>query len=230
MNQENLSIKSWSAEDRPREKLLLKGKETLSNAELVAILLGSGSRNESAVSLAKRILNSVNNDLNRLGKLELEQLIEFKGIGQAKAITIAACMELGRRRRAETSETKPRLTSSNEAYEYIRSKLEDLPHEEFHVIYLNRKSDVIKDECISRGGVGKMSVDPKIIFKRAIHAVCSKIILAHNHPSGDVSPSNQDLKLTTKLKKGAALLELTVADHIIVGEMGYYSFADEDLL
>ena len=157
MTQENLSIKSWSAEDRPREKLVLKGKVALSNAELVAILIGSGSRNESAVSLAKRILNSVDNDLNKLGKLDLSELMEFKGIGEAKAITIAASMELGRRRKGENFEKKPRIESSNQAYEYIEGKLQDLDHEEFHVIFLNRKNVVIKDECISRGGVGGYS-------------------------------------------------------------------------
>lgn len=229
-NQENLSIKSWSLEDRPREKLYHKGREALSNAELVAILLGSGSRNETAVSLAKRVLASVDNDLNRLGKLELEDLMKFKGIGEAKAITVAASLELGRRRKMEVSATRPKIVLSNDVYSYMASRLQDLPHEEFHVIYLNRRNEIIKDACISRGGVSATLVDPKIVFKKALQLLASSLILVHNHPSEGASPSNSDIKLTKKLQEGAKLLDISVLDHVIIAGKTYHSFADEGMI
>lgn len=230
MTQNHLSIKSWSLEDRPREKLSLKGRESMSNSELIAILLGSGSRSESAVSLAQRILQSVDNDLNALGKLEIEDLKKFKGIGEAKAITLIASLELGRRRKAETIQKRTKVDSSHLAYEYIRPKLEDLNHEEFHIIFLNRQVEIIKDECISRGGVGATVVDPKIIFKKALQYLASHLILVHNHPSGALTPSRQDIAITNKLKEGGQLLDINIADHIIVGDGGYYSFVDEGRL
>lgn len=230
MTQDHLSIKSWSVEDRPREKLYHKGREILSNSELIAILLGSGSRDESAVSLAKRILISVDNDLNKLGKLEVEELMKFKGIGEAKAITLTAALELGRRRRSEQISQKPKIESSHEAFEYISPRLEDLGHEEFHIIYLNRKSDVIKSECISRGGVAATLVDAKIVFSKAVQLLASSLILIHNHPSGGLKPSQQDLRLTEKLKKGAELLDMKVIDHLILGDRQYFSFADEGMM
>ena len=230
MSQENLSIKSWSLEDRPREKLYAKGRETLSNAELLAILLGSGSRNETAVDLAKRVLVSVANDLNRLGKLELEDLMQFKGIGEAKAITIAASLELGRRRKAETSSSRPKIISSTDVHNYMGPRLQDLPHEEFHVLFLNRRNEVLKDECISKGGVSATIVDPKIVFKKALQQLATSLVLVHNHPSEGASPSNSDIKLTQKLQEGARLLDMKVVDHIIIAGKTYYSFADEGLM
>jgi len=230
MTQDHLSIKSWSLEDRPREKLYHKGREILSNSELIAILLGSGSRDESAVSLAQRILNSVDNDLNKLGKMEIDELMKFKGIGDAKAMSLTAALELGRRRRSEQIILRPRIESSIEAFEYISSKLEDLDHEEFHIIYLNRRSDIIKTECISRGGVSATLVDPKIVFNKALQILASTMILIHNHPSGGLKPSQQDISLTKKLKKGAELLDMKVIDHLIIGDRQYFSFADEGIL
>ena len=230
MTQKHLSIKSWSEEDRPREKLYQKGREVLSNSELIAILLGSGSRDENAVSLAQRILKSVDNDLNKLAKLEVVDFMKFKGIGEAKAITLTASLELGIRRKSEQSEEKPRLRSSHEAYEYISAKLIDLSHEEFHIIYLNRQSSVIKDECISKGGVGSTTVDPKVIFKKALQYLASGVILVHNHPSGSLKPSPLDLVLTNKIKEGGQLLDIKVLDHLIIANDGYYSFKDEEML
>lgn len=230
MTQYNLTIKSWSVEDRPREKLLLKGKKALSNAELVAILIGSGSRDVTAVTLAKKILNSVENNLGQLGKMDVDELMKFKGIGKAKAVSIAACMELGRRRKSEVSEIKPAISSSRHAYEFIRGKLQDLQQEEFHVIFLNTKGVVIRDECIGQGGVSGTFVDAKVIFKKAMYLLATKIILAHNHPSGGVNPSRQDIALTKKLIQGANLLDIRVDDHIIIGDDRYFSFADEQLI
>lgn len=230
MQPEKLNIKSWAEEDRPREKLLLKGKNALSDAELIAILIGSGNRNETAVEVSKRILSCVNNDLNQLAKLSLTDLMQFKGIGEAKAISIAAALELGRRRKESITEKNTTITSSKIAYEIISDVLSDLPHEEFWVLYLNRKNEVIKKENISKGGVTGTVADGKIIFKTAINNLASAIILCHNHPSGNLKPSNEDIKLTKKLKEIGLLMDTPVIDHIIVGNNNYFSFADENLL
>lgn len=230
MQPEKLNIKSWAEEDRPREKLLLKGKNALSDAELIAILIGSGNKTETAVELSKRILASVNNDLNQLAKLNLTDLMQFNGIGEAKAISIAAALELGRRRKESTEEKKIKISSSKNAYEAISDVLSDLPHEEFWVLYLNRKNEVIKRENISKGGVTGTVADGKIIFKNAINALASAVVLCHNHPSGNLNPSQADIELTKKMKSIGVLMDTPVIDHIIVGNNNYFSFADENLL
>lgn len=230
MQPEKLNIKQWAEEDRPREKLLLKGKSALSDAELIAILISSGNKTETAVELAKRILSSVNNDLNQLAKLNLNDLIQFNGIGEAKAISIAAALELGRRRKESTEEKKTKIGSSKNAYEAISDVLSDLPHEEFWVLYLNRNNEIIKRENISKGGIIGTIADGKIIFKNAVNLLASTIILCHNHPSGSLKPSDADIKLTKNLKEIGLLMDTPVVDHIIVGNNNYFSFADENLL
>ncbi len=225
-----LSIKSWAEEDRPREKLLQKGRQSLTNAELVAILIGSGSREESAVDLSKRILQSTKNNLNELGKTSLVELMKFKGIGEAKAITICAALELGRRRQNADILEKPQIKSSHDAHQVMAAILADLPHEEFWVAYLNRANKVIHREQISLGGVAGTVVDAKIIFKKALEQLASGIILFHNHPSGNLKPSQADINITKKLKKAGLTLDINVLDHLIISERGYYSFADEGVL
>ncbi len=230
MYNQNLNIKAWAEADRPREKLALKGKNTLSDAELVAILIGSGNKNETAVELSKKILASINNDLNELGKLSISDLTKFNGIGEAKAISIIAALELGRRRKTTAVEKRVKVTSSKDVYNSIAPVLSDLLHEEFWVIYLNRNNEIIKQENISKGGVSGTVADAKIIFKRAIEVLASAIILCHNHPSGNLKASNADIQLTKKLKEAGAMLDLPVLDHLIIGEKDYFSFADESLL
>jgi len=230
MYKNNLNIKAWAKEDRPREKLTLKGKSALSDAELIAILIGSGNRNETAVELSKKILSSINNDLNKLGKLTIPDLTKFKGIGEAKAITIISALELGRRRKDSEVEKRKSIKSSNDAYNIIADVLSDLPHEEFWVIYLNKKNEVLKKENISKGGIDGTIADTKIIFKHAIEHLASAIILCHNHPSGNLKPSNADIKLTKKLKETGIMLDTPVLDHLIIGEKNYFSFADEGII
>ncbi len=230
MYEENFNIKSWAEEDRPREKLILKGRNALSDAELIAILIGSGNRKETAVQLSKKILSSINNDLNKLGKLTISDLTKFNGIGKAKAISIIAALELGRRRKDSESEKKETIKSSNDAYTIMLNVFSDLPHEEFWVVYLNRKNEVLKKENISKGGINGTVADVKIIFKHAIEQLASSIVLFHNHPSGSLTPSNEDIKLTKKIKDTGVLMDTPVIDHIIIGEKKYYSFADEGIL
>lgn len=226
----NLNIKSWAEEDRPREKLSLKGKGTLSDAELIAILIGSGNKEDTAVELSKKILASINNDLNQLGKLTINDLMQFNGIGEAKAISIIAALELGRRRKETVSEKKPIINSSQKAYDSMSAILSDLPHEEFWAIYLNRRNELIKKVFISKGGVAGTVADTKIIFKHGIELLASAIVLFHNHPSGNLKPSQADIQLTKKLKETGNIMDVLVVDHIIVGEKNYFSFADESLL
>ncbi len=226
----SFSIKNWSQDDQPREKLLYKGKAVLSDAELVAILIGSGSRNESAVELCKRILASANNNLTDLGKLSIKQLMEFKGIGEAKAITIAAAMELGRRRRGEEALEKEKITSSESVFELMQPILGELPHEEFWIIYLNNSNKVIQKNQLSKGGITGTLVDVRLVMKKAIELGAVGIILVHNHPSGTLKPSTADKQLTTKLKTAGESLDIKVLDHIIVTEASYFSFADNNLL
>lgn len=227
---ENLPITAWAEDDRPREKLMSKGRHVLSDAELVAILIASGNTEETAVELSKRILNSVNNNLNELGKLTINDLTKFRGIGEAKAISIIAALELGRRRKETESTKREKITTSAGVYELFRPLLLDLPHEEFWVILLNRSSSIIKKEMISRGGVSGTVVDSKIIFKSAVENLASSVILCHNHPSGNTKPSEQDIQITKKLKEAGKLLEIPVLDHVIMSETGYYSFADEGMM
>ncbi|MCP3928204.1 MAG: JAB domain-containing protein [Bacteroidetes bacterium] len=223
----NLSIKSWSEEDRPREKLLKIGKHNLSDAELLAILLGSGSVNESAVSLAKRILQSVENNLHELGKASIPDLKKFKGIGEAKAITIVAALEIGRRRQLSDIKERPKIQSSHDAYNVIAPLLMDLGHEEFWILLLNRNNRVTGRERISMGGTAGTVVDAKVIFRKALEGKASSIILLHNHPSGNLQPSKADIDITKKLKNAGTTIDISVLDHLIISEKGYYSFADE---
>lgn len=225
-----LNIKSWAAEDRPREKLILKGKASLSDAELIAILLGTGTSKLSAVDLAKNILQAVNNDLNELARLTVKDLIKVKGIGEAKAITIISALELGRRRKEFLAEEKPKIGGSGDAFEILKADLLDIPHEAFWIILLNRANRVIKKHQISQGGVAGTVADPKIIFKVAVEELASGIILAHNHPSGNLTASQADIDLTKKLKESGRLLDIQVLDHLIIAGKKYFSFADEGLL
>jgi len=227
----NMGIKSWAEEDRPREKLLLRGKESLTDAELLAILIGSGSKNETAVALCMRILkDAAENNLDELAKLDIAALRDFKGIGEAKAITIIAALELGRRRRLAQLGPKPAIKSSNDAFEVLQPRLGDLLHEEFWVLFLNRANIVVAAECVSSGGIAGTVADSKIIFKKAITYLASGIIAAHNHPSGNLKPSQADIQLTNKLSETGKLLEIPLLDHLIVTNAGYYSFADEGIL
>lgn len=225
----NFSIKNWAEDDKPREKLMLKGKSALSDAELVAILIGSGSRNESAVGLSKRILASVDNNLNALGKLSLTQLMEFKGIGEAKAITIVAALELGRRRRAEETVELYKITSSKAVFEIMQPIIGELPHEEFWVLYLNNSNKVIYKSQLSKGGITGTVVDVRLIFKTALEHNAVSIILTHNHPSGKLQASDADKDITKKLKIAGEQLDVKVLDHIIITELGYLSFQDEGI-
>lgn len=225
-----LKLKSWSPEDRPREKLFLKGPSALSDAELIAILLGSGTRTMSVVELARHLLQTANHDLHQLAQLSIKDLTKIKGIGEAKAITIIASMEIGRRRKELMHDEKRKIILSQDAYEILRPHFQDIQHEEFWVLYLNRANRIIRKQQISLGGVAGTVADPKIILKSAIETLASGIILAHNHPSGNLSPSAQDLDLTKKMKEAGRLVEVQVLDHIIFGGSKYYSFADEGTL
>jgi len=229
-NQSGFGIKSWAEDDRPREKLLQKGKVSLSDAELIAILIGSGSRNESAVQLSKRILASTGNQLSDLGKLSVKKLCEFKGIGPAKAVSIVAAMELGRRRRTEEALEKKKITSSASVFELMQPIIGELYHEEFWIIYLNNSNKVIEQLQLSKGGITGTLVDVRITLRKALEVGATSIILAHNHPSGTLKPSEADKQLTQKLKTAAQSLDIKVLDHLIVTEKSYFSFADEGLL
>ncbi len=229
-NLTKLSIKQWSEEDQPREKLMLKGKSVLSNAELIAILISSGNTELSAVELSKKILESVNHNLADLGKLNIRDLMKFKGIGEAKAISIIAALELGRRRKETDASEKTKITSSKDAYNYMYESLSDLPHEEFWVLYLNRANLVIKKERISIGGISGTVADVRMIFKMAVELLSCGIILVHNHPSGNKEASRADKQLTVKLKEAGKLLDVPVLDHLIFTDNGYFSFADEGLI
>ena len=227
--EQNFSIKNWAEDDKPREKLMLKGKQALSDAELIAILIGSGSRNESAVSLSKRILASVDNNLNALGKLSLKQLMEFKGIGEAKAISIAAALELGRRRRVEETVELKKISSSKAVFEIMQPLIGELPHEEFWVLFLNNSNKVIHKSQLSKGGIAGTVVDIRLVFKMALEQNATSLILTHNHPSGKLEASNADKEITQKLKLAGEQLEIRVLDHIIITEKGYLSFQDEGI-
>lgn len=225
-----LKIKSWSPEDRPREKLLTKGTPSLSDAELVAILLGTGTASISAVELAKRVLQTVNHSLHDLARLTVKDLMKVKGIGEAKAISIIAALELGRRRKDLDPEAKPRITGSRDVFEIFKANLLDIHHEEFWILLVNRANRVIKKHQISQGGVAGTVADPKIIFKVALEELACGIILAHNHPSGNLTASQADIDLTKKLKDAGKLLEIEVLDHVIIAGQKYFSFADEGML
>lgn len=227
---EHSPINTWAEDDRPREKLLLKGRAALSDAELIAILIGSGTRELSAVELSKQILSGSENSLNQLGKMNVEELMRFKGIGEAKAISIIAALELSRRRRAEPGQERVQITSSKSAYENLRPEFIDLHHEEFYILILNRHNKVLSKERISSGGVAGTVVDPKLIFKTALDKRAVGLILAHNHPSGNLNPSKQDIALTKQVREAGRLLDISVLDHLIITEQGFYSFADEGMM
>lgn len=225
-----LNIKDWSSQDQPREKLLAHGRKALSDAELIAILIGSGTRNESAVELSKKILASVDNDLLKLARLDVPDLTKFNGIGNAKAISIVAALELGRRRIGTDKNIRSKITSSNDAYMSFLPKMQDLNTEEFWILMLNRQNEILELKQISTGGVAGTVVDPKVIFKLALQTLASGIILSHNHPSGNLKPSKADIAITQKLKSAGESLEINVLDHLIISEQGYYSFADEGIM
>lgn len=223
-----LKITDWAEEDRPREKLLLKGVSSLSDAELVAILIGSGNKNETAVELSQRILFSVNNNLNSLGKLTINHLIKnFNGIGEAKAISIIAALELGKRRKLSESEKQTQIHSSDDAYDILHPHLADLKHEEVWVLLLNQANKVIKKTQISKGGITASSVDIRLIVKEALDNLATGIILAHNHPSGNPRPSEEDNRVTHKLEEACKLLDIRMLDHLIICDNEYYSYKDK---
>jgi DNA repair protein RadC len=230
LDQNNFPITNWSEDDKPREKLMLKGKAALSDAELIAILIGSGSRNESAVDLSKRILKSVDNNLNAIGKLSIGQLMLFKGIGEAKAISIIAAMELGRRRRTEDALEFTKVTSSKVVFEIMQPIIGELPHEEFWIVYLNNSNKILSKAQLSKGGITGTLVDVRIVFKSALEMGATGLILCHNHPSGTLVPSDADKQITKKLKLAGDSLEIKVLDHLIITETNYFSFVDEVIL
>lgn len=229
---ERKSIKDWAEEDRPREKLILKGKATLSNAELLAILLGSGNKDETAVELSKRILSDVDNKLSGLSKLSINDLTKrYKGIGQAKAVTISAAIELGNRRLSEPQENQQAILSSLLAFQALAGEMCSLPYESFWVLFLNRAKKVLRKECISIGGFTETSVDIRKIFKLAFEWNAVEIIIAHNHPSGNLTPSNQDNLLTEQIINAGKLLNIPVVDHLILSSsQDYFSYADEGMV
>ncbi|EOZ97227.1 DNA repair protein RadC [Indibacter alkaliphilus LW1] len=227
----SIKISLLSEEDRPREKLLLKGKSTLSDAELIAILIGSGTKQLSAVDLSKHILAKVNHSLADLAKLSITDLKKFKGIGEAKAISIVAALELGRRRKLVTEQTrKVKISSSADVWNIMKPDLMDESIEHFYILLLNRSNHVLKKQLISSGGTSGTVADPKIIFKHALDNMANSIILVHNHPSGNLKPSEQDRRLTNRLKEAGKNLEVPVLDHVIFTDLAYFSFADEGLI
>lgn len=225
-----ITIKSWAEEDRPREKLLSQGRRTLTDAELIAILIGSGSREETAVELSRRILHSLDNDLDKLGRLSVNELSKFKGIGEAKAIAIIAALELGRRRREAESQKQVRITGSRDVYNLLSRYYSDLNHEEFWVVLLSRSNNVISRHLISKGGQSGTIADPKIIFQTALENHAAGLILSHNHPSGNLKPSQADIALTKKLCEAGGFLDLPVLDHVIFTNSSFFSFADEGMM
>ncbi|MHA7865285.1 RadC family protein [Flagellimonas marinaquae] len=226
----SFSIKNWADDDRPREKLVQKGSFVLSDAELIAILIGSGSREESAVELSKRILTSVDNNLNELGKLSVNQLMRFKGIGEAKAVSIAAALEVGRRRRLEDTSKIVKIQSSHDVFELLYPLIGELPHEEFWIVYLNNSNKVIHKSQLSKGGITGTLVDVRLVLKQALELGAVGIILAHNHPSGTLKPSAADKQITQKLKTASEALDIQVLDHLILAQNEYLSFADKGIL
>ncbi len=222
-----IGIKSWAEEDRPREKLSSQGRRALTDAELIAILIGSGSRSETAVELSKRILHHYDNDLNKLGKASISELSNFKGIGEAKAISIIAALEIGRRRNDTESKAPEFIHSSRDTYNFMRRHLLDLNHEEFWIVLTGRSQKILGKELISKGGMSEVAVDPKIIFGIALQHQATNIFLVHNHPSGNLKPSNQDIHLTKRLCDAGKMLDIRILDHLIITDSGFYSFADE---
>ncbi len=227
---EKLSIKNWAVEDRPREKMLTKGIRTLSDAELIAILIGSGNLKETAVELSRRILAQANNNLHELARMSVDDLKKFKGVGEAKAINIMAALELGRRRKESEPEEKVQVTSSADVARIFQPLLGDLPHEEFWVLLLNRSNRVIDKQMVSQGGIAGTVTDVRIILKVAVEKLASSIILCHNHPSGNLQASEADRTITKKIKEAGKWMDIPVVDHVIIGNEKYFSFADKGLI
>jgi DNA repair protein RadC len=229
-NNPSTSIKNWSVDDRPREKLVAKGAEALSNSELLAILINNGHKNKSALELAKEILQLGDNNLEELGKASLSSFKKIKGIGEAKAVTIAAALELGRRRHAASPLQKTIIRTSKDIAAYVRTMIKDYGYEVFGVLFLNQGNKVNHFEIVSRGGITGTVADPRVILRKALDVSATSIILCHNHPSGSLKPSRADEELTHKIKEAANFFDIKVMDHLIVSEQGYYSFSDEGLL
>jgi DNA repair protein RadC len=226
----SLKITDWAVEDRPREKLYHKGTSSLSDAELLAILIGSGTKSRSAVDLGRELLSLVNNNLNTLGKLSISDLTKIRGIGNARAITIAAALELGRRRKLAGLPDTPQIRSSKDVFDLLCPVLSDLPHEEFWILFLNRSNRVINRMKLSQGGVSGTVTDVRMVMKRAIENLASGIIIGHNHPSGNLSPSESDSRITQKIKEAGTMMDIQLLDHLIITDKDYYSFADNGLL
>ncbi len=225
-----LNIKEWAIEDRPREKLLIKGARHLTDAELIAILIGSGNTTETAVELAKRILTATNNNLNELGKKGIDYLKSFNGIGEAKAVSIVAALELGKRRKDADVFNKNKIGGSKDVVDFFRPLLADLTHEEFWVMFLNRGNKIIDTFMVSQGGISGTVIDVRLILKKAIEKLASSLILCHNHPSGTIQASNADISITKKIIDAAKIMDITVLDHIIITQNSFLSFADNGML
>ena len=225
-----LNIKEWAVEDRPREKMVYRGLSSLSDAELIAILIGSGNQDETAVELSRRIMERVKNNLNELGRLNIEDLKKFKGIGEAKAITIIAAMELGRRRNHSDILEMDKITGSKDVARFFRPIIGDLPHEEFWALFLNRQNRIIDKQRLSQGGLTGTVIDVRLVLKLALEKHATSLIFAHNHPSGNLDPSDADKKITRQLKESAKIMDIPLIDHLIITQGGYYSFADEGIL
>jgi DNA repair protein RadC len=231
LNHSKSAISTWAEEDRPREKLRLKGRSSLSDSEILAILMRSGSQSQSAVELARSVLSHFDNDLNKLARASVEELMQFKGIGEAKAVSIVSALELGRRRTRTVKEEKVIvINSADKVYDYFRPVLSDLSHEEFWILLLDNSLRPIRHVRVGQGGIAMVTADVRVIFKIALEATATAIILVHNHPSGKLQPSNADISFTEKVKKAAEFLDITIADHLIFTDRGYYSFSDNGCL
>lgn len=225
-----LSIKKWAADDRPREKLIARGVKSLSDAELLAILIGSGTKNVSAVEVGRTLLSNSDNKLSQLGRKSISDFVKTKGIGEAKAITIIAALELGLRRKHTEISEKPKITSSKEAFDFIHSFISDIAHEEFWVVFLNRSNRIIDKYKLSQGGISGTVIDVRLLLKRALEVLASSLVICHNHPSGNLQPSDNDIKITDKIKTAAQQMDIKLLDHLIIFDNSYLSFCDEGLL
>lgn len=225
-----MSLKFLAEDDRPREKFLFKGKNALSDAELLAIIMGSGSRDESAVELARKILQSVENNWHHLSRLQIADLMKFKGVGEAKAISIAAALEIGRRRAAQEIPDRTQIKSSNDIFVLLSPFLSDLQTEEFWAIFLNQNNRVLGKSQLSSGGINQSVVDVRILFKAAIDQFATALVIAHNHPSGNLKPSTEDVKITKQIAEAGKILNIQLLDHVIIAQNSYFSFADESML
>lgn len=225
-----MSIKSLAEDDRPREKFLLKGKAAVSDSELLAIIMGSGNREESAVELARRILKSVENNWHRLSQLSIKDLMKFKGVGEAKAISIATALEIGNRKSQQEVLERQQISNSKDIFEILQPHLSDLPTEEFWAVFLNHQNKILYKTCLFRGGIASSVADVRVIFKTALEHFSTRIVIAHNHPAGSLKPSQQDIAITNKIKDAGKLLEIELLDHIIIAQNKFYSFKEEGIL